>query len=53
MTQGERQTLQLLYRIDIPQQDFLALTADPAFIEKMSELIVKREAYKVYLRSRY
>jgi hypothetical protein len=53
MTLGERQTLQLLYQIDIPQQDFLALTTDPDFITKMSELIIKREAYKVYLRGRY
>lgn len=53
MTLGETQTLQLLYQIDIPQQDFLALTTDPDFITKMSDLIVKREAYKVYLRSKY
>lgn len=53
MTLGETQTLQLLYQIDIPQQDFLALTTDPEFISKMSELIIKREAYKVYLRSMY
>ena len=53
MTLGETQTLQLLYQIDIPQQDFLGLTTDPEFISKMSELIIKREAYKVYLRSRY
>ncbi|MFT6500645.1 MAG: hypothetical protein ACJASQ_000754 [Crocinitomicaceae bacterium] len=53
MTIGESQTLQLLYQIDIPQQDFLSLTSDPDFINKMSALIVKREAYKIYLRSVY
>lgn len=53
MTSGEQPTLQLLYQIDIPQSDFLALTTDPEFISKMSELIIKREAYKVYLRARY
>jgi hypothetical protein len=53
MTIGESQTLQLLYQIDIPQQDFLALTTDPDFIPKMSALIIRREAYKVYLRSVY
>lgn len=52
MTLGERQTLQLLYQIDIPQSDFLNLTTDPEFISKMSLLILRREAYKVYLRSR-
>jgi len=53
MTLGETQTLQLLYRIDIPQQDFLALTTDTEFIRKMSVLIIRREAYKIYLRSVY
>ena len=53
MQLGETSTLQLLYKIDIPQQDFLALTNDPHFITKMSDLVVKREAYKVYLRSKY
>ncbi len=53
MTLGESQTLQLLYQIDIPQSDFLALTTDPNFIDKMSALILRREAYKIYLRSIY
>lgn len=53
MTFGETQFLQLLYQIDIPQGDFLTLTTDPEFISKMSELIVRREAYKVYLRSQF
>lgn len=53
MTFGESQTMQLLYQIDIPQSDFLRLTTDPEFISKMSVLIVQREAYKVYLRSRF
>jgi|TARA_B110000879_G_scaffold24208_2_gene32153 hypothetical protein len=53
MTLGETQTLQLLYRIDIPQQDFLALATDTEFIQKMSILIIRREAYKIYLRSVY
>ena len=50
---GETTTLQLLYQIDIPQSDFLALTSDPDFIPKMSDLIIRREAYKVYLRSKF
>lgn len=53
MTIGETQTLQLLYQIDIPQQDFLSLITEPNFIDKISSLIIKREAYKVYLRSVY
>lgn len=53
MILGEAQTLQLLYQIDVPERDFLALTTDTKFIQKMSVLIIKREAYKVYLRSIY
>ena len=53
MSAGEHQTMQLLYQVDIPQQDFLDLTSDPNFIQKMSILILRREAYKVYLRARY
>ncbi|MDA8648368.1 hypothetical protein N9L43_01015, partial [bacterium] len=48
---GESQTLQLLYTIDIPQQQFLALTTDLHFLTKGAELIIKREAQKVHLRS--
>lgn len=49
--QGETSTLQLLYQIDIPQQQFLALTTDPDFLSEASKLIIRREAQKVYLRS--
>ncbi|MCR9172455.1 MAG: hypothetical protein NXI10_08195 [bacterium] len=51
MQSGETITLQLLYQIDIPQEQFLALTTDPDFLSKASELIIRREAQKVYLRS--
>lgn len=51
MKKGERQTLQLFYQIDIPQDQFLKLTTDPEFLIKISELIIRREAQKVYLRS--
>ena len=43
MTLGETQTLQLLYRIDIPQQDFLALATDTEFIQKMSIFLLYHE----------
>lgn len=49
---GESHTLQLLYIIDVPQEDFLALTTDPDFLQKASLLIIKREAQKIYLRSK-
>ncbi len=50
---GESQTLQLLYTIDIPQSKFLALTTDLHFVTKGAELIIKREAQKVFLRSKF
>lgn len=48
---GQQATLQLLYQIDVPQSQFLQLTTDANFLVKASELIVRREAQKVYLRS--
>ncbi len=51
--EGERQLLQLLYQVDIPQQAFLDLVQDPNFIPLLSEQIIRREAYKVYLRSKF
>lgn len=51
LKKGERSTLQLLYQIDIPQAQFLRLTTDENFLQKVSLLIIKREAQKVYLRS--
>jgi hypothetical protein len=53
LKRGETATLQLLYQIDIPQNDFLALTTSTNFIPKMCELIVRRTAYKVYLRNMF
>lgn len=53
MQLGERQLLQLLYQIDVPQQDFLALTTEANFLPQLSNLIIRREAYKVYLRRKF
>lgn len=53
MEQSERLTLQLLYHVDIPQNHFLELTTYPDFLPKMSALLIRREAYKVYLRSKF
>ena len=50
---GETQLLQLLYQIDIPQSTFLEHIGEGNFIEKLSDLILRREAYKVYLRSMF
>lgn len=44
---------QLLYQIDIPESTYVSLLNEPDFIAQLSELILRREAYKVYLRSQF
>ena len=53
MEKSETTFLQFLYGIDLPEKEFLALTSSKAFIAEISKKIVIREAYKVYLRSKY
>jgi len=50
---GEAQLLQLLYQIDVPQSHFTTLLENPNISDELSELILRREAYKVYLRSKF
>lgn len=53
MQHGERRLLQLLYTIDIPEKDFLSLIGTNDFLNKLSEKVILREAFKVYLRTKY
>ena len=53
MRLGESKLLQLLYQIDVSQALFLDIINSPHFISELGELIIKREAYKVYLRSQF
>ena len=53
MKYGETQLMQLLYTIDIPESDFLHLITAPNFIKNISEMILKREALKVFFRQKY
>ncbi|MFZ9027693.1 MAG: hypothetical protein ACO2Z9_01695 [Crocinitomicaceae bacterium] len=53
MRLGERQLLQLNYQIDIPQSQFLKAITEENPIEELSTLIIRREAYKVYLRTKF
>ena len=53
MKLGETQLLQLLYQIDVSQNQFLELVNREDFIVQLGELIVRREAYKVYLRGKF
>ena len=53
MKVGETQFMQYLYQVDLPEKEFLNLLNDSNFLQKISELILRREAYKVYLRAKY
>lgn len=53
MKQGETRLLQLLYTIDLSEKEFLHITTDPNFIQLLSEKILFREAYKVFLRTKF
>lgn len=53
MEEGETRLLQLLYTIDIPEKEFLKLITEPTFLQELSLQIIKREAYKVFLRKSF
>lgn len=50
---GEKTLLQLIYQIDLPQELFLDVITKTSFLEELSELIIRREALKVHLRSKF
>jgi hypothetical protein len=53
MQEGETRLLQLLYTIDLPEKEFLSLTTQADFLALLSQRILFREAYKVYLRKKF
>lgn len=53
MLEGETRLMQLLYTIDLSEQEFLSLTTQANFLSLLSEKILFREAYKVYLRMQF
>ena len=53
MQEGETRLLQLLYTVDLPEKEFLSLTTQTDFLAQLSERILFREAYKIYLRKKY
>lgn len=53
MREGETRLLQLLYTIDLSEKQFLSLTTHPDFLTELSRKILFREAYKVFLRSKF
>ena len=44
---GEQTLLNYLYQVDIPEKQFALLLNDKIFLSKLSEIVMKREAYKV------
>lgn len=50
---GETKLMQLLYTIDIPEEQFLRLTQEQNFLLLLAEAILKREALKVFFRSKF
>jgi hypothetical protein len=50
---GETRLLQLLYTIDLSEKEFLHLTTQADFLAELSRKILFREAYKVFLRSKF
>jgi len=50
---GETKLMQLLYTIDIPEEQFLRLTQEQNFLPLLAEVILKREALKVFFRSKF
>jgi hypothetical protein len=53
MKKVEQNLLQLLYIIDLPEKKFIHLTTQADFLARLSEQILFREAYKVWLRENY
>lgn len=51
--QGESGFLQLLYTIDVKESEFLAQTTQDNFLENMAQIVIRREAYKVFLRQQF
>lgn len=53
MKYGETKLLQLIYIIDIPEKEFLSIITESNFPQLLAEKIVLKEAYKVYLKSKF
>ena len=50
---SKRAFSQLLYQIDLPENLLPALSATDDFYMSLAEVVLKREAYKVFLRKKY
>lgn len=53
LEQGQGETLQLLYTIDIPEKEFLDCIQQADFLDEIVRLIIQREAQKIHFRIKY
>ena len=53
MQEDHRLLAQLFYQIDLPENDELIFENEETYLAEMASLIIRREAYKVYLRSKF
>lgn len=53
LEKGERHTLNLMYLIDIPEKQFTGILGDDDFTDKLTRMILEREATKIYFRVKY
>jgi len=53
MQEDHRLLAQLFYQIDLPENDELKFENEETYLTEMASLIIRREAYKVYLRSKF
>ncbi len=44
---------QLIYLVDIPENEFLKIMSKPYYFQSLSESILRREALKIYIRKNY
>lgn len=53
LEKGERQTLTLMYSVDIPEKAFLKVLHEKDVPGILAQLIIEREAQKIYFRIKY
>lgn len=53
MEQGERVLLQLLYKIDLPEKEFLKIIQMEQVATELTKAIFQKEINKIYFRMKY
>ena len=53
LEKGERQTLTLMYAVDIPEKTFLKTLSEKDLPAVLTRLVIEREAQKIYFRVRF